>query len=532
MLKKLKIYDFIILLLMIWSLTSILGCMSADSMSDALFLYNRVAQLRTCILEGHILGIFYYNDIGGIGYGSSFFYGYLTLIPFICITNRVLFIKIFFIVSYIILYLGAKSFIKRFSKDYDFIAFLFMASPFIVTLFVGTSMYLNYFAIGISLFFLAKCIDFFRDEKSFYPASILFFLLLNTHIITSVLSFVFCLILFIKYFNKEKIKDYIQFCVFTLLICSYFLVNFLWHTKGVLNAGTAQSYFLEEYKVTRKNNLIASFFGYNMSLGIGGLSTIYLEKVRGGLIVITPLVFGIGIYCMPKTKKNFRILGVLSIISIISVHYIWMWLYSKINILIQFPTRYTAYTLIVFLIICFRNSINKKLKIFLVITSTIFSIIFPLLFNTTSLGQSNLNDIGNYIGNGEYLSDDFILDVDTFNKLSKTCKYNFINYREYMYIDINEKDNSWFTVPKLWYRGYKAETTNGKPIKLRKGYSQFVEINPANYVGTIRVYYSHPSWLYFMEVFSYTILMVGVNYECGKYISRKRKEKREEKKVV
>ena len=188
MLKKLKIYDFIILLLMLWSLTSILGCMNADSMSDALFLYNRVAQLRTCILEGHILGIFYYNDIGGIGYGSSFFYGYLTLIPFICITDRVLFIKIFFIVSYIILYLGAKSFIKRFSKDYDFIAFLFMASPFIVTLFVGTSMYLNYFAIGISLFFLAKCIDFFRDEKSFYPASILFFLLLNTHIITSVYS--------------------------------------------------------------------------------------------------------------------------------------------------------------------------------------------------------------------------------------------------------------------------------------------------------------------------------------------------------
>ena len=48
---------------------------------DLRYLFNRATQIYNCFSDEK-LPWFYYNDFQGVGYGSSFFYGQLTLIPF------------------------------------------------------------------------------------------------------------------------------------------------------------------------------------------------------------------------------------------------------------------------------------------------------------------------------------------------------------------------------------------------------------------------------------------------------------------
>ena len=50
--------------------------------ADLRYLYNRAYQMLSCFQDGN-MPWFYYNDFGGVGYGSSFFYGQLTLVPFL-----------------------------------------------------------------------------------------------------------------------------------------------------------------------------------------------------------------------------------------------------------------------------------------------------------------------------------------------------------------------------------------------------------------------------------------------------------------
>lgn len=67
------------------------------SNSDVTFFVNRANQMLNCIKDGQV-PFFYYNDFGGVGYGSSFFYGQLTLYPFLPL---LLISKLAFIYGYI-----------------------------------------------------------------------------------------------------------------------------------------------------------------------------------------------------------------------------------------------------------------------------------------------------------------------------------------------------------------------------------------------------------------------------------------------
>ena len=518
--KKLhKGYCFIVLMVMCFilllSLDFIESMNNPSQSSDLYFLFNRVMQLRDYVFDNKsILGVFYYYDLNGVGYGSSFFYGYLTLLPLIFIKDFVLFGKLFYMLSFLTLYFGVRAFFKRFSKNFEFISCLFMVSPLIMLLFNVTTLYLNFFAVGLSFFFLARCIDFFRDNKSFLPASLLFFLIINTHVITAFLSVIFCALLCIHYFDRTRIRGYSKFFMVTTLMCSYFTVSFLWHSEGVTNVGVAQNGLVSKYDTQLKDGMIDSFYGTSFFGGISNVVLVLSDKIHGALIITTPLLVCFGLFYFFRSsrsiKTNLNMLLVL-ITAVLSVHPVWMWLYRRVNILFQFPLRYLFYTYAVFLVLCFRNGISKRIKALLLSTVLVNSLFFGF---SSSLATLNTNTaVVGQVGNGEYLSKEFVRNEKTFNKLASSCEFDFKKDGRYTYINVTDDTKKWVLVPKLWYKGYVAETEDGKRLPCRMGYSQFVEFNTEGYIGQVKVYYAHTWWLYTLEVMNY-ILVFG----CFLYI--------------
>ena len=62
---------------------------------------------------------FYYKDFGGVGYGSAFFYGHLTLYPFLpvlAIGGKIAFVYVYIAVIYVIAFTGVRQVASRFTN--------------------------------------------------------------------------------------------------------------------------------------------------------------------------------------------------------------------------------------------------------------------------------------------------------------------------------------------------------------------------------------------------------------------------------
>lgn len=511
-----KIYDYFSIAMILMLLLSLVGTVrfNANTGSDIEFLWNRLVQLRNSDTP---LGVFFYNDFEGLGYGSSFFYGYLTLVPFLWVKDFDIFCNLFTLVTLVVILFGTRSLVKCFTKNYRFISFLFISSLFLIVAFSTTTLYANYYAVGISFFFLSYCIKFFRDERSFIPASILFFLVLNTHMITAFMSFIGCALLLIKYFDKFKWKQYLNFFLFTSLICSYYLINFLWHSEGVLNLGVGRSVFLSQHSA----DLVAGDRGLMTNWGtnpvfFGGILAMLLVEPQCTFVLLSPIIALSGLLLFIKSKpKKFNIVLMFCILLsfVISIHYIWAMLYANINIIIQFPLRYLPYALILFLILCFKDCI--KFRKVLGIYSLVVGILASMMLSNISF-INNSSYFGWQTGNGEYLSKEFVRDKEKFMEAINSCQFEYEKDGRYTKVYVTEETSDWVRIPKLWYKGYKAVTADGKELECKMGYSQFVEFNPDGYVGEVTVYYAHTWWLYVLEVICYILVLVGGIYGCYK----------------
>lgn len=515
-----KIYDWFSGIAIFILVLSLVGTqrLQEGACGDIEFLWNRVVQLKN---SDSILGVFFYNDFLGVGYGSSFFYGYLTLVPFTLFNDYSAFCNAFILVTLVLLLFGSRSLIKCYCSNYKYISFLFISGVFLITSFCSTTLYANFYAIGISFFFLSYCIQFFRDEKSFVPAGILFFLVLNTHMITAFLSFVGCVLLLIKYFDKRKWKQYLNFFLFTCLICMYFIVNFLYHSEGALSLGIGRDGFLSYYTdVFKTNNVGVGTFSGSNPLFFGGLFAAFLVKPQCASIIFSPLVFILGLvfFIKGKPKKSNIVLMCTILISfILSIHYIWMFLYSKFNIILQFPLRYLPYAVVLFLILCFRN--NNKLSRLVSTYSLVLCIVSSFLFSSLSFLDSTTFTTWQ-VGNGEYLGDSFVRNEKVFLELKDSCEFEYEKDGRYTTVYVDKETTDWVRVPKLWYKGYKAVTEDGKELECKMGYSQFVEFNPEGYVGEVTVYYAHTWWLYILEVFCYCLVIFNLGKLFLKLINK------------
>lgn len=488
---------------------------------DLRFLWNRVVQLRSCYSDGNF-GFFFYKDFEGVGYGSSFFYGYLTLIPFIGIKDMGLFIRIFYMVVMYLNYFGACFLFKRFTRNNELLACLYVGSVHFIELVTTNGVLANLYAVGISLFFLGYCIDFFRDKKNFYKATITYFLLLNTHLITSVFSFIFCITIMIYYFDKARLKEYTLFAITTVLVCSYNIANILHHFDVVNATDRINSKYRDYY-----NSGLGLIDGcYLCDIPVGGA----IAKLLGVSLKVSKINMGIHLFdlvtalilliyvikAFAKYNIKAKLMLIFAILGIIIGEVdIWFLIISKHTPFFQFPIRYSIYIVLFLLLFGFRNLKNKKIEVILLSSC----LVLPILtgFCTARLTDEQIRNLGHsQVGNGEYLDKSFSWNRKDFDYKKSGVhdeegnSYSYTENKGVIIVDLSSNTkNLVLTFPKLYYRGYscigysdKNLTSRNKTFAVEKGDSQFIKVRVKDYRGYLKLQYTHPLWLIVLYAFS------------------------------
>ena len=171
------------------------------SVSDTSFLYNRACSLLQSLKDFNF-GIFGYSNFHNLGYGDAFYYGGLTLVPFLIFVPLGIraFTTAYFIGIVAISIFGVHTLTKRVKGcDSRLFVLLYLSNICFTASLFYTALLCNNFAIGLGYFYIAFIIDFFRDKKSFVKASIMFFIIFETHTITAVTLFCITVIVFFMY---------------------------------------------------------------------------------------------------------------------------------------------------------------------------------------------------------------------------------------------------------------------------------------------------------------------------------------------
>lgn len=467
-----------------------------SNLVDVQFFYNRVCQLRTCILDG-VYPYFYYNDFMGVGYGSSFFYGQITLLPFIFFVNlsKDGFSSLLVINIFVLNFFGVAYFSKRYTSNHYMIATFYIISQCMLSsVLIG-----NLLAIGVSWFFLAKCVDFFRDNKSFIPASLLFFVLINSHLITSLLSFFCCCIICIYYFDKTKIKQYIKFAIFTSISCIYFLANMIYHLSCINIKTNVIGEYSKSYIIYLPNFLNYIIKSDSKSFENGIISALFI-------IPIIILLFRHKI----KFSKRLVILSCFCfVICLFSLSKFWYDL-SFITKYIQFPIRLYYFIIVFLLIVIFRYSDCKW------IWFSILCLIDMLIVTMDFSNSLSYEPYHEYIANGEYVSVNFSWNEEVFDYMKShvTNQNGYeIDYnvdKNKVIVNIPNHTEDWtITVPKLYYKGYYCD----KGFNCYEGDNQFVSVDIGSFSGVLSIYYKQPFMLILVQCISdLTVVLLIIKY--------------------
>ena len=118
------------------------------------------------------------------------------------------------------------------------------------------------------------------------------------------------------------------------------------------------------------------------------------------------------------------------------------------------------------------------------------------------------------IGNGEYVSERFICNENEFLEMSTEVtddtgrKYKYKTDGRSVSVKVkNGQQQIRLTIPKLYYKGYRA-FLDGKKLRVTEGKSQFVCVEvPSGAHGTIKVYYKHPIWLIVRDGFCLVLVI-------------------------
>ena len=523
--KKIKIDWVGIFIIMFLSCIVIVANNDRTLVPDICYLYNRAEQMLNCLKDGN-LPFFYYNDFGGVGYGSSFFYGQLTLYPFLFFVSKGIdvFINAYTIVMIALTYTGACFLGKRFTKNYKFVALLYMCSCWSVQSFFSFAILSNMLAIAISFYFIG-----------FIPASIMFYLIINTHLVTAIISFIICVMLFIMYFDKSRFKNYLKFALFTTFICSYFLINVLYHL-GVVNNTKAINdrmlKFVEAGNATVVCNYQSKFpftgVIFNSILvkfGLAGVDGYHLINLS---VMILLIIWGRHKF----SKREISCLVISLLATLVSIRYFWV-LVNKVWLNpIQFPCRFTAYIVLCILLVFLRNVELSKFKSRVFVLCCLPELLLiPFVTEPVDRALLEYNNLYSYqVINGEYLDKSFNWSLSDFEYKKNHVtdqdgnEYNFSVFPNKVVVSVrgNKDEDIQLTLPKLYYRGYTFSrvevpetfaTINEEEFynhtyslyitdtyDVEMGDSQFIKVDIGTTRGTFVLTYEHPIWLILLDM--------------------------------
>lgn len=501
---------------------------------DLRFLYNRALQMYNCC-EDDIVPWFFYNDFNGVGYGSSFFYGYLTLYPFLLFVKLGIkpFLCAYMTTTVVLTYIGSCFLAKRFTTNYRLVGLIFITSSFSIQYLSSLGTYANHLGVALGFFFIAKCIDFFRDNKSFIPASILFWLIINTHLISALLNFIVCVLIMIMYYKKDRFIDYVKFALCTCLVCSYFVVNFLYHSNVINNTSSINKQMIKHISEGFNIGNVQSttpFLGVldTIILNIFGIEIPYTGyKVILLSVLILLLIFLVKRFRSLSHREIFC-LCVIFIGFILSFKDIWILLNSFFLVPFQFPVRYTPYILLCFIIIACKN-VNMKSWMICLVTLLVLPDVVLNGFCIMPLSDEYRQEQASLlcqVMNGEYLDKSFTWNLDEFNDNSTHVydsdgnSYSYDIDKNKLIIHITDAvDETVLQAPKLYYKGYICyDADSGEKFDITMGYSQFINIRlPKGYVGDIVLFYNHPFILQLMCILCIVLVISLIIIDITKY---------------
>lgn len=452
--------------------------------SDLMFLYRRARAMVWCIQDGNPPWYFY-KHMTGYGYGCSFFYGQLTLYPFlplVALFRQEVFILAYMWAAGVSAFVGAWCVGKRLCSSPLTVAIVTVGGVFESTIFLATGMQCFLLGQGLGLIFLAYSYDFFAHRKNGVKAALVFFMVLGTNLMATLLSFVFCVVLCVLYFNPKRIKDYFWFLGLNLLICSYPLANFFYHYPD----STRQMDFATIGYATGSSasfpTLCADFIPFRITSQWYAL----LEPVSFML-----LLYG---WKKSKTLRGHLVFGVLFIYNMVANELVWSSFNIGTKLIYQFPFRPVLFMLVPAVAIASR-AWGKKIKLYTCLIS-----IFCVLAMCYKIIPYNLSDLDRHecfldCINGEFLGSDAFLPDD----------YGRFHYENEKCVGYSKEGETILRLPRYWYRGYKAFTVDGRELPCMRGKNMIVEVNATGYVGDFYVKYVHPYWLRFLGLFDYLI---------------------------
>lgn len=552
--RLLDVLSFVICLVVLWTVY-----MNTDfkGVDDFLYHMDRLKQMLTCIEDG-IYPDYYYNDYFKLGYGSSFLYPQFTLlffVPFYFMGATAL--NVAMVVTCVVTHwLGFRTFAKRFSKNWCYAVPLYLGSSCFVTAMNGLDIISSFICCGLSWFFLAYFVDFMRGEGLFtkrkiamIKASLFFFLMMGTSLISSVVGFVACVFLFILYFRKERMKEYIEFAIINLGMNAFWLCRAVWQ----IGICTRLDEINENMRIgaTRVDcnvgfQTIVPIFGVVESTVLGGNFFNSGYSYFNIFVTIILLYFAIK-YHGKLSKKEYFVLGVCLVTMVISNLKVWSIINDIVDLRIQFPIRYGFYVLGALVLIAIRNvdfdknKLNKQLFICLclLIIPEVFQITRCMIIRTHVIDADDMyaylegekvfdwgtvdgdykdwiEYAGSSIINGEYMDKSYTFNYSDFLHYKDTARdQNDVGYpveydKNVTVVDVPSHEGDLvLTIPKLWYKGFHCYDEDGNELsEVSKGYSQYCEVSIGDYSGKVYLVWNLPVILQVLKLLCFIFIVI------------------------
>lgn len=497
-----------------------------SKVGDQMFLYNRAVQIKDCLVNG-VWPFLYYEDAGGIGYGTPIFYGHLTLFPFIFFLDDIaVFVKLYYLACLLLNFFGFRCFIKRISENATLTACFYIFSMAFLGIYHG-NLPANAMAVGWSWFFFAACIDYFRDGHGFAFFILTYFMIWQSNFNATVIATLVCFGIFCVYFRREHNLGYVRLAVATALTMGFNIVNMFVHRDAIaLQDAESMLSVLNPESDARVTSLwpLGGYIARSSNDILDGC--IGFMTVALFVLFVYSVVHGIG-----KESRRFKIcscvIGVAVVVGhILGTYGIWSAVYKATQLFFQFPIRYYV-ILFGFALAVFSRVVKPNWVVYAVCIWCILDIFIVNPF------RSEVTDLYYYVSaqmsNGEYASSDFIMDYEIYSdykdNVHSLSGVEYPHTHEYNLITVDCSGNAGgdvLTLPKLYYYGYEATGDGGEFYPVSAGYSNYCQVDIGDYQGILTLQYRLPLVVRCFLVMQIVFVVSWCEYYIKELIERRR----------